>query len=102
MGETIVGTQLKLNVNIEAINGVHMSDYDFSCKFYTDIDNPVTIDKSQMIWKDNDNYLALLDTNAIGIGRIRARVTAKIPDTDFNSQLRTEIIDIDTGIVISK
>ena len=86
MGDTIIGTQLKLNINIEAINGIHMSNLEFSCKFYVDIDNAITI----------------LDTTDIGIGRVRARVTAQIPDTDFSNKLRTEIIDIDTGIVVNK
>ena len=102
MGDTIIGTQLKLNINIEAINGIHMSNLEFSCKFYVDIDNAVTINKDQMIYKDDDNYLAILDTTDIGIGRVRARVTAQIPDTDFSNKLRTEIIDVDTGIVVNK
>ena len=46
MGETIIGTQLKLNISIEAINGYHMKDYEFSCMFYVDLDNPIVINKS--------------------------------------------------------
>lgn len=102
MGDTIIGTQLKLNINIEAINGVHMKDLDFSCKFYVDIEKAITINKDQMLYKDDDNYLAILDTTNVGIGRIRARITAQIPDTDFKNKLRTEIIDIDTGIVVNR
>ena len=102
MGETIIGTQLKLNISIEAINGYHMKDYEFSCMFYVDLDNPIIINKSQMKYKDADNYLVILDTTAIGIGRVRARITANIPDDDFDKKTRKEIVDIDTGIVINK
>ena len=39
-----------------------------------------------MKYKDADNYLVILDTTAIGIGRVRARVTANIPDDDFDKK----------------
>ena len=98
----MVNEDFYLNNKLVSVHLYHMEDYEFSCMFYVDLDNPIVIDKSQMKYKDADNYLVILDTTAIGIGRVRARVTANIPDDDFDKKTRKEIVDIDTGIVINK
>lgn len=95
-----VGTELKINVHVEPIDGFHMSDYDFVCRFYIYRSCVVDVTKQNMIRIDNDNYIACVDSGKLGFGTIMMRVTAQIPDSDFQDGLRTEIKTVSTGITI--
>ena len=53
-----------------------------------------------MVKADDDNYVALVDSSKLGTGTIRCRVTAHIPDADFDDGIRTEIEEVNTGITI--
>jgi hypothetical protein len=55
-----------------------------------------------MIRVDSNNYIVLVDTNEVGAGDLKCKVTAYIPDGDFPDELRTEVVNIDTGINIIK
>lgn len=87
-----LGTELKINVHIEPIGDLHMSDYDFSVRFYTKSGSPtVSIDKSEMREVDADNYIALVDTSGMTAGVVQMVVKALIPDTDSADLYRTEV-----------
>lgn len=82
-----------------------MDNYDFSCVFYTSAKGEysyIDIPKSSMKKIDSDNYVACLNTSNIGVGELRNKVTAYIPDGDFEDGFRTEISDVYTGIIIIK
>lgn len=88
-----LGTELKLNVHLEPLDGFHMSDYDFECEFFVLTNRTVVIKKSQMKRLDDDNYYAILekdDVLKIGRGTVQCMVTAYIPDNDFADGVRTE------------
>lgn len=92
-------SDFKLNVAMPVIDGYHMGDVDFTCSFYvssTYISNEkvVTLDKSQMIQVDEDNYVAPLSSENIGRGNLMVKYVALIPDADFDSGYRKDI-DID-------
>mgnify|MGYP001629197295 FL=1 len=95
-----VGTDLKINVSIDRLDGYKMSDIDFTCDFYVYTNRRVTMTKEQMVKADDDNYVALVDSSKLGTGTIRCRVTAHIPDADFDDGIRTEIEEVNTGITI--
>jgi hypothetical protein len=98
-----LGTELKINVHVEPIDGMRMSEYDFECAFYVYTNKKVVISKSEMKEVDNDNYLAIIDSvNALVLGRgtINMEITAHIPDNDFPDRLRTEKAVVCTGVVI--
>lgn len=95
-----LGTEFKINVHVEPIDGLHMSDYDFTCRFY--IYSYVELTKNEMIKVDDDNYIACIDSSKLGVGTIMMRIIAQIPDADFPDGLRTEIETISTGLVISR
>lgn len=98
-----IGTELKINVHIEPLGGLHMSDYDFSAKFYTRAVKSVVVHKEDMIQVDADNYIALVDTSNMTTGVVMMVVTAQIPDADFPDGLRTETtMPINTNISIVK
>ena len=96
----ILGTELKINVAAEPINGFHMDDYDFTCTFFTSKNNKLVLSKTQMKRVDNDNYIAMIDTSQIGVGALRLRFEADIPDDDFEDHFRKEISLIDLKIQI--
>ena len=97
---SISGTEIKINVHIDPIGTLHMDAYDFECKFYIFPKKFVIVKKEDMVKVDEDNYLAIVDTTDLGIGRLHMTLTAQVPDYDFNNILRREIACVDTGIEI--
>lgn len=102
---SMLGTELKINVHIEPVDGISMSQYEFECHFYAYSRNKgVKIAKKDMKKVDNDNYIAMITQDMaqmIGRGSVMLRLTAYIPDGDFKDGLRTEITEVCTGITIS-
>lgn len=105
MNEEIVirGTEMKLNIHIDPIDGVSMEDYDFHCEAYVmPGKSTVIVHKNDMVKVDKDNYILLVDTSKLNPGELYIRVTAQIPDSDFKDHIRTEIACIHTNINIRK
>lgn len=102
-----LGTELKLNIHIEPIDGLSMEGYDFEVEVYCNPKKVAPASKkgtllTNLVYRDADNYIALIDTNIIGVGKMMCRVTAYIKDNDFADNLRTEVVVMDTGITIVK
>lgn len=98
-----LGTELKINVHIEPIDGLHMENYDFVCQFFAYPNRKVEIHKEDMKKIDSDNYLAMIteeQCKRIGRGELHLEVTAYVPDSDFFDGLRTEKATICTGVTI--
>ena len=55
-----------------------------------------------MIYVDDDNYMACIDSSKLGVGEIKVRITAQVPDKDFDDGYRQEVVTATTGIIISK
>lgn len=100
--EIYLGSELKLNVHIEPISELSMSDYDFSVELFTGRQKTITVSKSEAKQNDKDNYIITLDSQVLGVGRIIALVTCFIPDEDFADGIRKEVVRIDTGMDIIK
>lgn len=110
MSKVIIGTELKLNVNVAPIDNVSMASYDFDV-ILRGGKNSVTLSKKGDTLSDgltqgtnNDNYIVAFNTLDLGLGKIICRVVAYIPDGDFNFQdhKRTEITEVNTGIEVVK
>lgn len=97
-----IGTEFKINVHVEPIDGFRMSDYDFACRFYIYTNRYVELKKDEMIRVDDDNYIACIDSGMLGVGPVRMRITARILDADFPDGLRTEVETVNTGMIIRK
>lgn len=88
----IVGTGLKMNIHIEPIGDLHLSDYDFRCIFYTSSRQyGVTINKSEM---------QRVDTSELVAGTLKVRIYAEIPDDSFVTGIRYEIADFITDEIL--
>lgn len=98
-----LGTELKINVHVEPMDGYHMSDYEFECAFYVYANKKVVYKKEEMKRVDDDNYLAMInsvDALKLGRGHINLEFTAYIPDADFKDGSRTEKAILCTGVTI--
>ena len=96
-----LGTEFKLNVHLDPLDGLHMSDYDFEVALYVYTNRKVVFQKSKLKKVDDDNYLLMVETAdalRIGRGRINAEITAYIPDNDFSDGLRTEKLVLCTDV----
>lgn len=99
------GTDLKINVHIEPISGLTMSQYDFECLFYTSsLIKSIRIKKENMIKVDNQNYIAVVDSGKTGHGRLNMKITAYIPDDSiyYRSGTRKEVKLIENITTIDK
>lgn len=95
-------TEFKINVHVEPIDGYTMDNYDFFCEFYIYSNRRVRIKKKEMIRMDDSNYVACIDSSKLGVGMVRMRIIAYIPDSDFSDGLRTEVEEVSTGVEIGK
>lgn len=104
MQNVYIGTELKLNINIEPISEMHMKDYDFKVEAYCIPNKITTITKQKAIEVDEDNYIVLIDTKEVGLGNLKCKIIANIPDPDFldSDGTRSEVTVINTDIQIVK
>jgi hypothetical protein len=93
-----LGTELKLNVNADLGNGLHLSDVDFTARFYSSFGKSITIDKKDMKKLDDDNYIAVVDSKKVGTGEYWMKLTAQIPDEDCEDGYRTEVVTVSAGV----
>ena len=97
---SIIGTEEKFNVHVAPIGDLHIIDYGFSVKAYSNNNARVTIPKEDCIFVDDDNFIVRIDTNELGLGQITLEITALVPDSDFPDNLRTEITRCKTDTTI--
>lgn len=103
--KVFLGTELKLNINISPMGNQTMETYDWqvevSCGSFNK--QKIVIPKKDAIkGSDSNNYVILVDTAALGTGKMKLRVTAYLDDGDFPDRKRTEIEEVDLGIEIVK
>lgn len=97
---SVLGSQLKINVNVQPIGEIHLSSCNFFCTFFINPNKSIKIPKEDMIKVDDDNYIALIDTIALGIGSIKMTIEIDIPDKDFSNGFRKEIDTVCTGVTV--
>ena len=97
-----LGTELKLNINIEPMGEFTMDDYDWSVEVYCSAKRVIVTKKEDAIRIDSNNYVILVDSSELGAGDVKCKITAYVPDFDFPDTLRTEVSMIDTGINVIK
>ena len=85
------GTECKFQFSISPASASEtMDDFAFKIDFYGSA-GVVSLDKEHCIRIDANNYLAIVDTAITGSGRLDARITAHIPDSDCEDGFRTEV-----------
>lgn len=99
---SVIGTELKVNINVEPIDGIHLSQCDFTCTFFINPNKSIILNKDNLIQLDDDNYLALLNSEDLGIGTVKMTIRILVPDDNFKDGTRTEIETVCTDINITR
>ena len=98
-----LGSDVKIEFTAELPDGLLLKDVDFTLKVINMSEKDVAIDvlKADCIETDEGkNYVALVDSDDLGIGTLMLRLTVYIPDTDYQSGTRKEVIKINPHIKI--
>jgi len=98
----IVGTIIKIAVTANLGKNIHMVDVDFNCVVFNRNNGgqrgSITLQKGDMIYVGDDEYIAVVDTTVIGRGDYYIKFSADVPDSDCTDGIRKEIVEIPTGI----
>lgn len=98
-----LGSDVKIKFTADLPDGLLMRDVDFTLKVINMSEKDVAVDipKADCIETDEGkNYVALVDSDNLGIGTLMLRLTVYIPDTDYQSGTRKEVIKINPHIKI--
>lgn len=103
-----LGSEFKINIHVEPIDGSTMDKYDFECFLYVYQNKGVTFKKGDTSVKISEGgtdciiCVSTPDAMKIGRGSVKLKFTAHVDDTDFPDKKRTEIVDgICTGVTIT-
>lgn len=100
--EIFLGTEMKINISVATVGDLTMDDYEFFVEFYCSAKRVVTLKKEEGIRMDSNNYVFCVDSNETGPGLLKCKLTAYIPDGDFDDGFRTEVKGVHTKINIIK
>lgn len=96
-----VGTELKINLHMEPMGEYRLSNVEFTATvFSAETRERVVIDKASALAVDDDNYILIVDSSIVGIGRYFVTLCAYIPDVDMPSGFRKEVATVYSGITI--
>lgn len=89
MERPFLGTDLKFIIEIES-PGFDMGRDDFEVLLEGG-EGSVLLHKEDMVHDENNKWYICFDTKDLGVGLIRATVTAHVPDDDFEDGIRDEV-----------
>ena len=99
-----LGSDAKIAFTADLPDGLLLKDIDFEVK----VVNVSAKDKAKDYQKadcimvmDGAAYVVLVDTGDFGVGRLMLRLTVHIPDTDYPSGTRKEVIKINPHMAIT-
>lgn len=90
---TYIGTKLKYLVDIVA-PGFSMFEDDFDIEL-TCGTKSLSFKKADLIVDENNKYYLCFDSEDFGPGIVQAKITAYVPDADFDEGVRDEVIKFD-------
>ncbi len=98
----IIGSDVKILVEAELPDDLTLTDVDFTVKVYNNnlVDKSKTYDKSECIETMDGDYVVLVDSEQLGIGRYLCKLTVEIPDTDYPSGFRKEVVKINPHVTV--
>lgn len=98
-----LGSDTKIAFTADLPDGLLLKDIGFTLKVInadTNHQEDYTKDDCIMVG-DGADYVVLVDTEEMGIGTLMLRLTVHIPDSDYQSGTRKEVINIDPHIRIT-
>ena len=98
-----LGSDVKIAFTADLPDELLLKDVDFTLKVINMSEKDVDADfvKADCIMTDEGaSYVVLVDSETLGIGTLMLRLTVYIPDTDYQSGTRKEVIKINPHIGI--
>ena len=98
-----LGSDVKIEFTAELPDDMKLSDVDFSGKVLNVDQKDVDVDfnKADCIeLEDGANYVVMVDSDDLGIGTLMLKLTVHIPDTDYLSGTRKQVVNINPHIKI--
>ena len=99
-----LGSDVKIAFTADLPEGLLLKDVEFSVKVInmSEKDKAIDVPKADCIMTDEGaSYVVLVDSEELGIGTLMLRLTVFIPDTDYQSGTRKEVIKINPHIRIT-
>jgi hypothetical protein len=101
--EVVMGSDTKIAFTADLPDGLLLKDIDFEVK----VVNVSQKDKAKDYQKadcimivDGAAYVVLVDTEELGVGSYLLKLTVQIPDTDYPSGYRKEVVNINPHISV--
>ena len=98
-----IGSDAKIEFTAELPDGLKLGDVEFTLKVINVSEKDVSEDytKADCISKgDGESYVVLVDTEQLGVGSYLLKLTVQIPDTDYPSGYRKEVVNINPHISV--
>ena len=99
-----LGSDVKIAFTADMPDGLLLKDVDFTMKVInmSEKDKDVELSNADCVMTvEGASYVVLLDSEPLGIGTLMLRLTVYIPDTDYQSGTRKEVIKINPHIRIT-
>lgn len=93
------GSMESFNVWAELPGGYHLNDVDFFV-FFIGSTGRVKVKKEDMIFTDEDNYVAMVDTSKTGNGKIMAELHVFLPNVYLESGVKKQIVYVPTDTIV--
>lgn len=97
-----VGSQLKILIDAELPDDLTLQDVDFTVVVYNNNakDLKETYRKADCILTTDGDYAVLVESENLGVGTYLCRLTVNIPDTDYPTGYRKEVVKINPHITV--
>lgn len=97
----IIGTDKKLLVSINPVGNMNILQNNITVEYFCSESAVVTIKGEDLKYSNDDSaYIVPIYTSRVGCGKLKCRVTVKLPDDAFENGTRSEIYEFVTGINI--
>lgn len=98
-----MGSQLKILIAAELPDDLRMLDVDFTVTVYNDDakDKTKVYAKTDCILTDEGDYVVLVDSDELGVGTYMVKATFQIPDNDFPTGYRKEVVRINPNVKVT-
>lgn len=95
----VYGTDAKILFSVDMPDGLTLHDVNFTVTIKGAKEEQV-VEKVDCIYITDNSYVVLADTKKLGVGNYMLAVAMEIPDTDYDSGIRREIVNINPHISV--